>query len=83
MISDSLSGTTSSSVSRSLSTAKAELEELPEPVLELPVPVLPVEARAPVAPVAPAAPAEELDELVLLAAALLVPSPETVSPTSP
>ncbi len=81
-ISDSLRGATSSIELRSLSTAKEELEE-EEELEELAAPV----ALAPVAPVrapvvaAPVVedPLEELDELD----ALVVPVPETVSPTWP
>jgi hypothetical protein len=79
MTSDSLSGTTSCSALRSLSTAKEELELPVE--LEAEDEAAPVEERpAPDAPVAPEP--VELAELVVLDA-LLVPVPETDSPTSP
>src|SRR4030088_1230845 len=73
-ISDSLSGTTSCIDSRWLSTAKAPLEEPVEPLDE-------DEAPAEEAPAeeAPLVPVEELE----LLEALVVPVPETVSPTSP
>ena len=78
--SDSLSGTTSCMELRSVSTAKAELDELVEDeAADAPV----VLARAPAAPVAdapvPEEPLEELEELV----ALVVPLAETSSPTCP
>jgi hypothetical protein len=81
--SDSLSGTTSWIELRSLRTANPELEELE--LLELPValeelpPVAVLPEDVPVAAPLEAVPPEE-DELV---EALLVPAPETVSPTSP
>jgi hypothetical protein len=74
--SDSLSGTTSFIELRSLSTANDELEELVEDE----------ELLEPVAPAAaPPVPEEEPvpEELSLPLDALLVPPPETVSPTSP
>jgi hypothetical protein len=72
--SDSLSGTTSCIELRSLRTAKGELEEAPEP--EEPEPL----ERA--LEEAPAAAEPELDSLPALAlVALVVPPPETVSPT--
>ena len=82
-ISDSLNATTSCSDSRSLRTANAdEPEDEPWPELE--------EAAADDEPPAddftpPAPPVDEppLDELPVLAAAFVVPVPETVSPTSP
>ena len=79
-ISDSLSGTTSFIELRSLSTAKDELVEPLEPEFELDeLPVEPPPAPSPAASVA-----ELLDEEPSeLLDALLVPPPETVSPTSP
>jgi hypothetical protein len=77
-ISDSLSGTTSCIELRSLSTANEELEEeSPEAVLLFDAPVV----ERPVAPVAPVPVAP--DELLALDDALVVPLPETTSPTWP
>jgi hypothetical protein len=78
-ISDSLSGTTSFISLRSLSTANELLEEPDEPELDELLEEPP--APAVLAPVAEPLPDEELlsEELD----ALLVPPPETVSPTSP
>jgi hypothetical protein len=82
-ISDSLSATTSCIEERSLSTAKAELEELEEPEPEedeeeVPPVERPVAAEEPVAELPDP---EELEELLL--EALVVPLPETTSPTCP
>ena len=83
-ISDSLSGTTSSIVDRSLRTAKAdelfEVEAELEDVFELEEPT-PVSAERTVEePPVDDDPLPLVEELLL---PLLVPPPETVSPTSP
>lgn len=80
-ISDSLRGTTSCIVLRSLRTANAELEELDaaEELDELEAPV----ALRPLAPVAPAPLAPDPLEELLELEALVVPLPDTTSPTCP
>jgi hypothetical protein len=80
-ISDSLNGTTSCIELRSLRIAKAELEELVllEVLAALDAPV----AERPVAPASLAPDPLAPDPLEELLEALLVPLPETTSPTWP
>jgi hypothetical protein len=83
-ISDSLSATTSCIEERSLSTAKAELEVLeePEPEDEEEDAALPAERAVVAEPPAVELPdPEELEELLF--EALVVPLPDTTSPTCP
>ena len=82
-ISDSLSGTTSCIELRSLRIAKEELEELEESedldeLLDAPAPA--PAAEAPPAAAVPV-PVPDPPEEELLDEALVVPPPETVSPT--
>lgn len=84
-ISDSLRGTTSCIAERSLNTANAEFEELEEPEegepdeLDEPAPVRPLlDEEAPAA--AAALDPDPLEELLVLEA-LVVPLPDTISPT--